>query len=124
MMRVHDVLSSVPKLISTFITLAIATAGGVTDRAGGVLASRDGTIWVANDGSLDHIVNGAISPFVLGVVFQVTKSLLCWKIAPGTCGWEWMTNCISSKVGASVRVRHDTHDRAIEGLGFNQICSD
>ena len=31
------------------------------DLAAGILASRDGTIWVANDGSLDRIKNGTVS---------------------------------------------------------------
>ena len=36
------------------------------DAAAGVLASRDGTIWVANAGSLDHIENGTVSSIRAG----------------------------------------------------------
>src|SRR5271166_4124296 len=31
------------------------------DAVVGVLTGRDGTIWIANSGSLDHIVNGSVS---------------------------------------------------------------
>ena len=36
------------------------------DGASGVLASRDGSIWVANDGSLDRIADGRISSLRTG----------------------------------------------------------
>jgi signal transduction histidine kinase/sugar lactone lactonase YvrE len=36
------------------------------DAAAGVLASRDGTIWIANSGSLDHIVRGMVSSIRAG----------------------------------------------------------
>ena len=44
----------------------------------GILASRDGTIWVANAGSLDHIVNGNVSSIRAGKGLpgeQVTRLL-------------------------------------------------
>ncbi len=40
--------------------------------AHGVLASRDGTVWVANTGSLDHIANGTVSSIRTEAGLQVT----------------------------------------------------
>src|SRR5271165_139522 len=39
--------------------------------------------------------------FEPGMVSRVSKSLLWWKIAPETCGQEWMTDCICLRTGAS-----------------------
>ena len=39
--------------------------------------------------------------FEPGMVSRVSKSLLWWKTAPETCGSEWMTDCICSRMGAS-----------------------
>ena len=47
-------------------------------------------------------LTGPSPPFAQEVVFQVIKSHPCWKTAPGTCGWEWMTDCICSRTGDSV----------------------
>ena len=44
---------------------------------------------------------GQSRPFAQGMVFRVIKSPPCWKIAPETCGWGWMTHCICSRMGAS-----------------------
>ena len=44
---------------------------------------------------------GRSLPFAPGRVFRVIKSPRCWKTAPATCGWEWMTDSICSRMGAS-----------------------
>ena len=77
-----------------------ALEGLGNDAAAGVLATRDGTIWVANSGSLDRIANGTVSSIRAGRVFRGIRLAPCCKTMPGTCGWEWMMDCISSKMVA------------------------
>ena len=43
-----------------------ASEGLGKDAVTGVLASQDSTIWIANSGSLDHIVNGSVSSIRAG----------------------------------------------------------
>ena len=57
------------------------------DLATGILASRDGTIWVANYGSLDRIRDGTVTSIGRSVVFRGTRSPRCSRTAPATCGW-------------------------------------
>ena len=54
------------------------TEGLAKDLAAGILASRDGTIWVGNAGSLDHIVDGNVLSIRAGKGLpgeQVTRML-------------------------------------------------
>ena len=48
------------------ITTFSASEGLGKDAAIGVLAGRDGTVWVANSGSLDYIANGRVSSIRTG----------------------------------------------------------
>ena len=42
-------------------------------------------------------------PFFASMVYRVIKLLpSCSKITPASCGWEWMTDYIYSKMGVSV----------------------
>ena len=90
------------------VTTFSAVEGLSKDSAAGVLASRDGTIWVANADSLDHIVErDRLSQFAgrsPGI-----RSRPCWKIAPGTCGWEWMTDSYLFKDGRFRRLPEPNH---------------
>ena len=47
------------------------------DAAAGVLASRDGSVSIANDGWLDRIANDNVSSIRTGTGLQVVKSLPC-----------------------------------------------
>ena len=50
-----------------WVTTFSASEGlGKDEGARGILATRDGTVWVANLGSLDHIVNGAVTSIRTG----------------------------------------------------------
>ena len=58
-----------------------------TMHAVGVLASRDGTIWVANAWfSRSHLERERLLHSQWRMVFPVIKSPPCWKTAPGICG--------------------------------------
>ena len=46
-------------------------------------------------------LTGASRPFARAMVFRVIKLPQCWKTAPATYGWEWMTDCICSRMGDS-----------------------
>jgi len=67
--------------IDSFRDPAVATFSqveGLGTLAAGVLASRDGSIWVGTAGSLDHIVNGSVSSIRTGKGLpgeQVTRLL-------------------------------------------------
>ena len=65
-----------------------AVQGLGKDLAAGILASRDGTIWVANAGSLDRIKNGTVSSIRRSNGLPGNQVASCWKTVPGTCGWE------------------------------------
>jgi ligand-binding sensor domain-containing protein len=73
--------------------------GLTADRVNSVLAARDGTIWMGNEGAWNSCGMTASRQFPRATVCPGGMSRRCWKTTPVGCGWggRW-TDSIRSRI--------------------------